>query len=313
MGFGQYEVHFAPLQGYTDATFRNAFNRFFGAVDLYYTPFIRMENGGCRKRDIREIDLDANAVCRLVPQIMAGSRDEFCFLVDLLQSKGYRDIDLNLGCPFPPVASKRKGAGILPYPELIAEMLTAIRTYPDLSFSVKMRLGWENSQECLAVGTILNELPLKHVTMHARIGKQQYKGETLPDAFSAFYECCKHPLFYNGDLVTAEQIHKITQRFPALKGVALGRGLLANPFLAKEYKEGVIEDAHQKMSVYQQFHEYLMEHYASSLQGDAHLLMKMKTFWEYFFPEADRKCLKSIKKANKLQQYTEAVKKIWMI
>ena len=114
-------------------------------------------------------------------------------------------------------------------------------------------------------------------------------------------------------MLTVEQIHKITQRFPALKGIALGRGLLANPFLAKEFKEGVIEEAHQKMNVYQQFHEYLMEHYATSLQGDAHLLMKMKTFWEYFLPDADRKCLKAIKKTNKLQQYMDAVKKIWMI
>ena len=58
------------------------------------------------------------------------------------------------------------------------------------------------------------------------------------EGFEAFYKECAHPLFYNGDLHTAEDIRSITTRFPRLAGIVIGRGLLANPALALEYKQG---------------------------------------------------------------------------
>ena len=308
-----YERHFAPLQGYTDLSFRNAFDSYFGSIDTYYTPFIRLEKGELRKKDVREVAKEANRVQKLVPQLLAGNRDEFCRLVDFLQAQGYQAIDINLGCSFPPIAGKQRGSGMLPHPELVAEMLNAMLEYPDIHFSVKMRLGWEDSRECLDLIPILNELPLQHLTIHARVGKQQYKGETQTEAFAAFYEAYQHPLFYNGDLLTIEDIHKIFQQFPNLKGVSLGRGLLANPFLACEFKEEINREPRQKLEICRNFHDHLFSHYAANLQGEAHLLMKMKTFWEYFLPETDRKLLKAIKKANKLQQYNDAVRKIWTI
>ena len=308
-----YEIHFAPLQGYTDVAFRNAFETYFGGVDTYYTPFIRIEKGDFRKKDVREIAMEANTVRKLVPQLLAGNRDEFCRLADLLQAQGYREADINLGCSFPPIAGKQRGSGMLPHPELVAEMLKAMLEYPELRFSVKMRLGWEDPRECLELIPILNDFPLQHLTIHARVGKQQYKGETQPEAFAAFYECYQRPLFYNGDLLTVEDIRKIIQQFPNLKGVSLGRGLLSDPFLASEFKENMSKDSREKMEICRNFHDHLLSNYATTLQGDSHLLMKMKTFWEYFLPETDRKLLKAIKKANKLQQYTDAVRKIWTI
>ena len=54
----------------------------------------------------------------------------------------------------------------------------------------------------------------------------------------------------------------------------------------------------------------LFSAYSEVLQGEIQLLTKMKTLWEYFLPETDRKLLKCIKKAQRLSQYTEAVRKI---
>ncbi|MGG6498906.1 UNVERIFIED_CONTAM: tRNA-dihydrouridine synthase, partial [Bacteroidetes bacterium 56_B9] len=78
--------------------------------------------------------------------------------------------------------------------------------HPDLQFSVKMRLGWENPEESLALLPLLNELPLTHIIMHPRLGKQQYKGEVDLKGFEAFYNECRHPLIYNGGLLTVEDI-----------------------------------------------------------------------------------------------------------
>ena len=61
------EIHFAPLQGYTDSIFRKLHTEIFGGVDKYYTPFIRVERGDFRKKDIRELP-DETELCT-IPQI----------------------------------------------------------------------------------------------------------------------------------------------------------------------------------------------------------------------------------------------------
>ena len=85
-----------------------------------------------------------------------------------------------------------------------------------ISFSVKMRLGWECADESFVLLSLLNKLPLKHITLHPRLGIQQYKGAIDWDGFSRFYDECEFPLYYNGDLVGLEDIRGIKERFPGL-------------------------------------------------------------------------------------------------
>ena len=70
------KIYMAPLQGLTEAPYRNAFEKHFGGVDVYYTPFIRWEHGGLRRKDVRDLHPDANKVGHLVPQIIAASAEE---------------------------------------------------------------------------------------------------------------------------------------------------------------------------------------------------------------------------------------------
>lgn len=307
------EIHFAPLQGFTDAIFRNAFHEYFGGVNTYYTPFIRVENGNTfRNRDLRDISPENNTVPNLIPQILPGSPEEFRLLTELLQEKGYSAIDVNMGCPFPMIAGKKKGAGILPYPDRVKEVLETMNEYPGICFSLKMRLGWQDTGECINLLHIINNLRLCHVTVHARIGKQQYKGVTDVEAFQRFYDGCKHPLFFNGDLKTEEDCMNILEKFPMLRGVSIGRGLISSPLLAKKFIKNETFSENERMSLFSDFHRTLFSAYSERLQGEKQLLMKMKTLWEYFLPDSDRKLLKRIKKANKLTEYNDAVKSIFM-
>ena len=132
------------------------------------------------------------------------------------------------------------------------------------------------------------------------------------EAFEAFYKGCEHPLYYNGDILTLEDIQAVTECFPRLEGVMIGRGLLANPALAQEYVEDKELAGEERLRRFKAFHAELPAGYAERLQGDHQLLMKMKTFWEYFMPSTDRKILKKIHKSNKLTQYNEAVVKAFM-
>lgn len=301
-------IHFAPLQGYTEAIYRNAHATCFGGVDTYYTPFVRLEKGNFRNKDKREIDAENNHVPHLVPQLLASSAEKAETILSLFIEKGYKEVDINLGCPFPLLAKRHNGSGILPYPEEVEALLSIVKKYPQISFSIKMRLGWENPDECIQLAPFLNELPLRQITMHPRLGKQQYKGEVNLEGFATFQNICKHPLIYNGDINSVEEIQVIKDQFPSLAGIMIGRGLLANPALALEYKSGEKLSSDEMAKKIREMHAIVYQQYEQQLNGgDMQLVNKMKSFWEYLLPGADKKSLKAIHKSNRIDKYQQAV------
>lgn len=83
-------IHFAPLQGYTDAFYRNAHAACFGGIDSYYTPFVRLEKDGFRNKDVREIAPESNQVPHLVPQLIATSIEKAETILSLFIEKDIR-------------------------------------------------------------------------------------------------------------------------------------------------------------------------------------------------------------------------------
>jgi tRNA-dihydrouridine synthase len=307
----QLPIHFAPLQGYTDAIYRSAHARIFGGIDSYYTPFVRLEHGDFRRKDVRELDADNNRGVNLTPQLIASTPEKILRILALFIEKGYKNVDINLGCPFPTLAKRHNGAGLLPYPdEVKALLMAAIEAHPEIQFSVKMRLGWEDANECMALLPLLNSLPLSHITMHPRLGKQQYKGEVDLEAFQRFYAECEKPLIYNGDLRTPATIHAITTRFPQLAGVMIGRGLLARPSLAREYSDGTEWQHPQRLALIKKMHEHYHAHLSTIIPSEAQLLTKVRTFWEYLEEECGRKAWKKIMKAGSMRNYLNAINEL---
>lgn len=305
-------IHFAPLQSYTDAAYRRAHTRIFGGIDTYYSPFVRVEHGEIRRKDVRDIAPENNKGVYLIPQLIAPQPEKLEQIMSLFIENNYQHVDINLGCPFPMLVKRHNGAGMLPYPDKIKELLTAATgKYPQIHFSVKLRLGWENADECLALLPLLNSLPFTHIILHPRLGKQQYKGEVDLNGFEAFYNGCNKPLLYNGDLRTTEDIQVITERFPKLAGLVIGRGLLANPALAWEYQQGRQLSPDEMAEKVSQLHTEVYNSYEEQLQGgEMQLLMKMKSFWEYLLPDGNRKAKKAIHKTSKLANYRIAVNEL---
>ena len=324
------KILFAPLQGYTTGIYRKAHAEIFGGVDAYYAPFLRIENGKPREKDLRDLNsFDKNARegncagfvngnAREIPQIIANSVDEFKILADALIAKGYTEIDFNMGCPFPMQVNRHRGAGILNDKQTVQEIMDEIRkisnangTAPTIvkgtapvKFSVKMRLGQDTPDEAFALLPILNEAPLSQITLHPRLGKQQYKGAIDFKSFEKFYEECRHPLVYNGDITSVSQICEMERRYPKLAGVMIGRGLLARPSLAAEYKG--MRDINLLGKLFQ-MHQVIFDHACKTYQGDSQILSHVQSFWEYLEPSVPKKIFKKIKKAGKLSEYQEAI------
>lgn len=229
-------IHFAPMQGVTDARFRRQHFLQQGGVDCYYTPFLRWERNGVRPKDRRDVLPTANQGVPVVPQVIAANRDEFCRLCDFLQKLGWTSIDLNMGCPFPMQTGHGRGAGLLQYPDRVEAILQEMTSRGEVSFSIKMRLGQQSPDEAFALIPMLNEAPLHHVTLHPRLGIQQYSGTPDRDSFARFYALLQHPLVYNGDIVAANQVYRLEKDFPDLEGVMIGRALVEHPDLARVIK-----------------------------------------------------------------------------
>ena len=303
-------IHFAPLQGYTDDAFRRIHHELAGGIAHYYTPFLRMEGGGVRSKDMRDIRPEFNEGVPVIPQIIVKSMKEFDYLVGVVEEKGYTRIDINMGCPFPMQAKHGRGSGLLAHTDIIGEMAKAITDKKELSFSVKMRLGWENADEWRPVLDILNDTPLHQVALHPRIGTQQYKGMVDMEAFNEFYEGCKHPLIYNGDVKTLTQIQTLEQKYPRLAGVMIGRGLLARPSLAAEYASGTELPWEKRRVQLHDMHDHLKAHYETTVNSEAQLHARLRLFWEYMEEELGRKAYKKIMKAGNLKNYLAAVREI---
>ena len=321
------KILFAPLQGYTTGPYRKAHAEIFGGVDAYYAPFLRIENGLPREKDLRDLETDSHTNFKVVPQIIANSVHEFKTLADALLQKGFSEIDFNMGCPFPMQVNRHRGAGILSDINAVQEIMAEIRkmsgaatdTAP-VKFSVKMRLGQNSPDEAFALLPLLNDTPLAHITLHPRLGKQQYKGAIDFDSFERFYNECKHPLVYNGDITTVSQINELERKYPKLAGIMIGRGLLARPSLAAEYKalrnetnsasvrsmdcEATPQELLGKML---QMHQEIFDNACKTYQGDSQILSHVQTFWDYLEPNIPKKIFKKIKKAGKLSEYKEAV------
>jgi len=183
----------SPLQGFTDFRFRNAFNKYFGGIDTYYSPYIRL-NGKLTIKASYERDIlpDNNIDLEVIPQIMTNDADEFLFVANYVKQFGYKELNWNLGCPYPMVTKRGMGAGLINDPEKINRILNEVHSKSDIIVSMKMRLGYDNNEEILQVLPILENYPIKNIAIHARIGKQLYKGGVNLDAFERCVDSTTH-------------------------------------------------------------------------------------------------------------------------
>ncbi|APQ18326.1 tRNA dihydrouridine synthase [Maribacter hydrothermalis] len=303
----------SPLQGFTDFRFRNAFHKYFGGIDTFYAPYIRL-NGKMVIKNSYQKDLqpENNTTLEVIPQVMTGDADEFLFVIKYIQSLGYKELNWNLGCPYPMVTKQGMGSGLICNPEKIDHILQRAHEETDVVVSMKMRMGYENAEEILNVFPILDKYPLRNIAIHARIGKQLYKGGVDLISFQKCVESTKHKLYYNGDITTVARFQDMKERFPSIDHFMIGRGLIADPFLPSMIKNNTTEYPKNRWKIFSEFHDTIYQQYDEALSGPTPIKMKMQGFWEYFAHSTSNphKTFKKIKKANNPKAYQQAVREI---
>lgn len=304
----------SPLQGFTDFRFRNAQNKLFGGIDTFYSPYIRLNGKLVIKPSYeRDLLLENNLELEVIPQVITNDAEEFLFVAKYVRELGYKELNWNLGCPYPMVTKSGMGSGLISNTEKINHILERAHNETDILVSMKMRLGYESPQEIIDVLPILDKYPLKNIAIHARLGKQLYKGGVDLDGFQKCIDTTKHKLYYNGDITSVAKFHEMQERYPTIDHWMIGRGLISDPFLPSMIKNNTHEYPSNKMEVLNAFHDTLYAIYSESLSGQAHILLKMYHLWEYFSVTFanPHKVLKKIKKAQSIRNYEAAVAEIF--
>jgi tRNA-dihydrouridine synthase len=299
----------APMRGITTMHYRQAFVNHFNGLDVEMAPFIPTVTAEkINPKLLKDVLPENNSGLPLIPQVIGNNADDFVQMNIALHDLGYTEVNWNMGCPHKPIRKKRRGSGLLPYPDTVDGILDQVCERSPVKLSVKVRLGVSDKAELLNLIPVLNNYPLTEIIVHPRTAEQMYDGVVDVDAFAEAYELIEHPVCYNGDIWNLEFYQKIKERFPGIDRFMLGRGLLANPFLCEEIKNGTLptKDPIQRINA---FHADLVSRYESILHGDHPVLGKMKEFWTYqtLHLSNGRKMFKKLKKAQRLSTYKDIV------
>ncbi len=294
----------APFRGITGKAYRNALGKHMGGIEAFFAPFVSgVAHAHKQSASLSDL-LPAGNLVPVVPQILSKDPAEILHLAHVLGDWGYGHLNWNLGCPFPRIANKQRGCGLLPFPEEIKRILDGLFPRLPLSLSIKTRLGFQQPDEILRVLASLNDYPIHSIIIHARTGKQRYRGEAMPEHLRACTDESKHPIVYNGDLFHASAFKRMQRQHPSMFAWMLGRGALINPFLALQIRGEEAEDG-EKRAMVSAFHQDVYENTLHQVQHAKRSLGAMKALWFYMsglFAQA-REVFSRIKRTQELAHY----------
>jgi tRNA-dihydrouridine synthase len=302
--------YFAPMEGLTGYIYRNAHNAFFNNIDKYFSPFIPAnQSGSLKAKELNDILPENNQGLVLIPQLLTNNAKDFIQTSKRIKILGYKEVNLNLGCPFGTVVSKNKGSGFLSKPRELDKFLDEVFSQSVTKISLKTRLGIDNPEEFYDLIEIFNKYPIEELTIHPRIQKDFYKNKPNLKIFKDALSLSKNPVCYNGDIFTGKDYEEFSACFPGVGSLMLGRGLLANPGLVKDIKNNIKIEK----NLLKEFHDRLYNDYKKILFGDANVLYTMKGLWFYMISvfSDNEKYVKKIKKSLKLYDYNEAVSSLF--
>ncbi|MBP5491571.1 MAG: tRNA-dihydrouridine synthase family protein [Clostridiales bacterium] len=308
------KIYAAPLEGVTTYIFRKAYNEIYGSVDKYFAPFLSpAENCPMTPREKKDIAPENNSGINLVPQILTCRSEHFIEAGKELASMGYKEINLNLGCPSGTVCAKGKGSGFLHEKDALQKFLDDIYSYSEaegMKISIKTRLGYADPEEFYELVEIFNAFPVRELIVHPRIRTDFYKGEPRKEFFTYALEHVKCPLVYNGNIFSCEDYEEFSSYFGvSLDPIMLGRGLVSDPSLAGKLKGETVQTDFAKL---RKLHDILYHKYQKIMSPDINVLYKMRelwTYWQVLFEDKDRE-IKRLLKAKKYAEYEAIASRI---
>ncbi len=234
----------APMEGLLDCVLRDVLTRA-GGIDLCVTEFVRVSGSVLPYRTFQRIAPELNNQSHTnsgVPvRVQLLGSDAQCLAENaakLAELNPY-GIDLNFGCPAKTVNRHRGGAILLKEPEVIYQIVSAVRqaTPGHIPVTAKMRLGYEDTSQAIDCAQAIANAGAAEVVVHARTKTDGYKPPAYWEWIAEIKSNITIPVVANGEIWTLEDF-KRCQQISGCDDIMLGRGIVANPGLALEAKLG---------------------------------------------------------------------------
>ena len=195
------------------------------------------------------------------------------------------------------MVSKGKGSGMLRNPDELDRFLDTVFTGSPIAISVKTRLGLESAEEFPRLLKVFNRYPIRELTVHPRVRKDFYREAVREEWFRYAYENSLNPLCYNGNLCTASDIASVSQRYPKVESVMLGRALIGDP--------GMLCENGTTAETLKAFHDELMEEYIRVFGTVRNAMFRMKENWGFLHKRVDDtdRLWKKLRKTTDIGEY----------
>ncbi len=289
--------YLAPMEGLTDSIYRRVHHKYFPGVDRYYMPFLSPTvHRTLTPREERELPMADSVDFTAVPQLLTRVSEDFLWAAQVCRDRGYEEVNLNLGCPSGTVVSKGKGSGMLRNTQELDRFLDTVFSADVLPISVKTRLGLEDAEEFPALMEVFNRYPIRELTVHPRVRKDFYKGAIREEWFRYAWETSKNPLCFNGDILSLRQAETVTETYPGVTSVMIGRALIADP--------GLLTGGSTKKQL-EPFLEELTQSYVEAFGSRRNAMFRLKENWGFLrlrFQNSD-KLWKALRKTTDFEEY----------
>ncbi|HVS50911.1 MAG TPA: tRNA-dihydrouridine synthase [Opitutaceae bacterium] len=232
---GQPLTALAPMQDVTDLAFMRVVAHY-GAPDYFFTEFFRVHAQSRPEKHILR-SIDENTTGRPVfAQLIGEDLHHLTRTIEALLRHPVAGIDLNLGCPAPKVYKKNVGGGLLREPDKVAAILATLRAAVPGLFTVKMRIGFDDTTHFDRLLDLVNEHRVDLLSVHGRTVKEMYRSEVHYDFIAHAVARARCPVLANGNVTSAARAAVVVDETRAA-GVMIGRHAIRNPWIFRQCRE----------------------------------------------------------------------------
>lgn len=238
----------APMQGLADAVLRDVLTTL-GGYDGAVTEFVRVSDSLLPARAFQRVSPELHnggktrAGTPVAVQLLGSSPQRLAMNAARLASLQPPAIDLNFGCPAPTVNRHRGGAALLNEPELLSEIVVAVRQAvpAHIPVTAKMRLGIDGTERAIDCAQALADGGVAELVVHGRTKADGYRPPARWEWIAKIREAVKVSVVANGEVWTVDDWRQIRAE-TGCRDVMIGRGAVADPWLATRIRhEGMGE------------------------------------------------------------------------
>ena len=226
-------VFLAPMAGVTDTAYRIIAHDM--GCPLCYAEMVSSQ--GIHFKNERTLSMLASEPAErpLAMQIFAASPEMATEAAAYVEELGTADIlDFNMGCPAPKIVKNGEGSALMRDPEHATAILTAIRKAVKMPFTVKMRIGWdESSINVVDLAKRAEAAGVDAITVHGRTREQFYRGHADWEKIGEVRRAVSIPVIANGDVRTYDDLDRIRE-VTGCEAVMVGRAAQGNPWIFRQ-------------------------------------------------------------------------------